>query len=214
MARLPLTHAHRMNPNPIEQLFWHQLPIVRATSFFFYDTEGSHQLIHLLKYHDRPQVGRDLAEYMATELRKDGFFDGIDLILPVPLHWRRRLRRGYNQSDYIAQGISCVTGIPIERHAVQRVVNNPTQTHKNISERRSNVEQVFRLVKPERVAGCHVLLVDDVLTTGATAQACGQELCSRGNVRVSVLTLAYAGSDFLTEPLPETPVGGLISVGL
>ncbi len=197
LSGLPKTRAHLMEENPIEQLFWTFMPVGRATSHFFYESAEAHRVIHQLKYFNNPRVGEVLARVMATGLQEDGFFEGMDMIVPVPLHWRRMRTRGYNQCDYIAKGISSVTGLPVAKDVVRRVVNNKTQTRLGTGERRDNVEDIFRLDDADAVRGKHVLLVDDVITTGSTAVSCGATLARAGGVTVSVVSLAYAGRTFL-----------------
>ncbi len=196
---LPKTRAHLMEENPIEQLFWTFIPIGRATSYFFYESAEAHRAIHQLKYLNNPRVGEVLARVMATGLQEEGFFEGMDMIVPVPLHWRRKRTRGYNQCDYIAKGISGVTGLPVAKDVVGRVVNNRTQTRLGVAGRRENVEDIFRLKDASAVRGKHVLLVDDVITTGSTAISCGSALAQAGDVTVSVVSLAYAGRTFLVQ---------------
>ena len=197
LSGLPKTHAHLMTENPIEKLFWTFIPIGRATSYFFYESSEAHRVLHQLKYLNRPHVGEVLARVMATDLQEEGFFEGMDMIVPVPLHWRRKRSRGYNQCDYIAKGISSVTGLPVAKNVIRRVVNNKTQTRLEIGERRENVEDIFKLVDADVVRGKHVLLVDDVITTGSTVISCGAALAQAGEVTVSVVSLAYAGRTFL-----------------
>ena len=122
-----------------------------------------------------------------------GFFDGVDVIVPVPLHPHRQRERGYNQSECIARGVSVVTAIPVDAAAVLRTKHTETQTRKSAYERWTNVEGVFLLSHPERFAGKQLLLVDDVLTTGATTTACADVFRDVEGVRISILTLAVAG---------------------
>lgn len=208
IARLPRVQYRPERHGAIERLFWHHLPVVRATSYFYYHTSEVRHAIHEQKYYQRPQLAEALAALAAQELTEQcHFFDGIDAIVPVPLHWYRQLRRGYNQSDYIARGISSVTGIPVWTDVLRREASTKTQTQFGHFLRKLNVEGAFRLVHPERTAGRHLLLVDDVLTTGSTLIACGKALtqCSP-DTSVSVFTLAYAGelSDY-SEPLEQLP---------
>lgn len=197
LRNLPRTNAHLREENPIEQLFWGRIPIERATSLYFYEGEQARGAIHQIKYYNRPAVGMYFGEMMAREFGIDGFFDGIDVIIPLPLYWKRKLRRGYNQCDYIAQGIHNITHIPIDKKIVKRTVDNPSQTSLNHMERGENVKNVFRLVHPERIHGKHVLLLDDVITTGSTIISCAEELTKAGDVHISIISVAYAGSRFL-----------------
>ena len=199
LSDLPKTNAHLIEENPIEKLFWTFLPIERVTSFFFYNSMKSHQTIYHTKYFSHPKIGEIIAREMSEELKDANFFDGIDIIVTIPLHWRRKMQRGYNQSDFIARGINQATGIPIASNVVKRMVNNESQTHMRTSDRRKNVQGIFQLTHPERVRGKHILLVDDVITTGSTIISCGQELMKAGDVRFSVLSLDYAGEPFYRE---------------
>lgn len=197
LCNLPKTNAYLMKENPIEKLFWTFIPIERATSFFFYESIESHLSIYQTKYFCNPEVGEEMAEIMANEASEADFFKGIDFITPIPLHWKRKMKRGYNQSDYIARGISKATGLPVVNGIVKRIMNNSTQTRKGIDDRKTNVEGIFKLVKPELAHGKHILLVDDVITTGSTIISCGKELAKAGDVKLSVMSLGYAGRRFI-----------------
>ena len=190
---LPRTGYHLKEDNPVEKLFWGKIPLERATSFFFY-RKGSdfRQILHQLKYGGQKDIGAIMGRYMAAELQESGFFEGIDVIVPVPLHKKKQRLRGYNQSEWIARGIATVTGIPIDTESVARHKNTETQTSKSSLERWENVNGIFELHHPEPLAGKHILIVDDVLTTGATTVECASCLTKIEGVRISVLTLAIA----------------------
>lgn len=190
---LPRTDYHLRKDNPVEKLFWGKIPLERATSFYFY-RKGSdfRQILHQLKYGGQKGIGAIMGRYMAAELQQSGFFEGVDVILPVPLHKKKQQIRGYNQSEWIARGITAVTGIPIDTEAVVRRKNTETQTRKSSLERWENVEGIFELHHAEALAGKHILIVDDVLTTGATTVECASCLTGIEGIRISVLTLAVA----------------------
>lgn len=190
---LPRTDYHLQKDNPVEQLFWGKVPLERATSFFFY-RKGSdfRQILHQLKYGGRKEIGAIMGRYMASELLASGFFEGVDVIIPVPLHKRKQRIRGYNQSEWIARGVAAVTGIPINDESVIRRKNTDTQTRKCAFERWENVDGIFELNHSESLVGKHILLIDDVLTTGATTVACISSLMEIEGMRISVLTLAMA----------------------
>lgn len=177
----------------IERLFWGRVPIVRATCALRYDSEEVRHIVHTFKYRHQPYVASDVAEVSADELLATDFFDGIDALVPMPLHYLRRFKRGYNQCDYIAEGIRRVTGIPIVRGALKRIKNNPTQTRLQMNEREQNVAHIFRVVHPEILENKHALLIDDVMTTGSTLLAALQEMQRIPGIRLSVFTIAYAG---------------------
>lgn len=191
--RLPRTDYHLQKENPVEQMFWGKIALVKATSFFFYK-KGSdfRRILHLLKYGGRKDVGEAMGRYMACELLPSGFFEGIDVIVPVPLHRKKQRMRGYNQSECIAQGISAVTQIPLDIKCISRNKNTATQTRKSTVERWDNVDSIFTLCDSHLLVGKHVLIVDDVLTTGATVVSCASAFNGVDGIRVSVLTLAKA----------------------
>lgn len=184
----------------IERIFWGQLPIERATAMCYYHSEETRRMIHAIKYADRPDVAEALAAVWAREALSQGFFDGIEAVIPLPLHRVRQRQRGYNQSEWLARGIHRITGLPVLDGIVVRTVNNPSQTLAGRGNRRDNVEGIFTL-NPAPAAqdaihalhGRHVLLVDDVLTTGATLLSCGRALCGIPALRLSIFALAYAG---------------------
>ena len=193
VMHLPRTDYHvGKEQSKLEKVFWTQFPVERAASFFYYKGEDVRHMLHALKYYDQPEVGFDLACIAAEELAESGFFDGVDCIVPVPIHWRRMLRRNYNQSLYIAKGLRKVTGIPIYNNVVRRRVNNISQTRLKHRERKENTENIFALVGKEKIIGKHILLVDDVITTGSTVASCAKTLALADNVRISVFSLARA----------------------
>lgn len=189
--KLPRTDYHLRTDNPVEQHFWGKLPLERATSFFFY-RKGSdfRKILHQLKYGGQKEIGATMGRYMATELLSSGFFQDIDVLIPVPLHKKKQKLRGYNQSEWIARGISGVTGIPIDTESIARQKNTETQTRKSMIERWENVDGTFYLTHADALSGKHILLIDDVLTTGSTTVACASVLLETEGIRISVLTLA------------------------
>ena len=190
---MPRTNYHKMKDNPVERMFWGKFPLERATSFFFY-RKGSdfRQVLHQLKYGGQKEIGAIMGRYMASELQASDFFHGVDVIIPIPLHKKKQQIRGYNQSEWISRGIMAVTGIPVDTEAIIRRKNTETQTQKSALERWENVDGIFELHRSEHLAGKHILIVDDVLTTGATTVACASRLAEIEGVRISVLTLAMA----------------------
>jgi ComF family protein len=194
MIGLPRTAAYTPG-NEMEKQFYGLLDIRRATSYISY-SKGSpyNNIIHRMKYDDRPETGTQMAAAAAAQLSEEGFFEGIDLIIPLPLSKKKRNARGYNQCDYIAKGISSVTGITIDTQSVIRHIANETQTRKRRDERWKNVEGIFSVRNPEALRGKHILLIDDVLTTGATLASCGNAiLAGADDVQLSIFTLARAG---------------------
>ena len=181
--------------NELAKLFWGQIPIERASALFYYESHSeTANIIYQLKYKNHPEIGEVMGRLMAKELQTRDFFDGIDGIVPVPLARKRQRQRGYNQSLEIARGISEMTGLPIYDKVIRRNIFEGSQTTKGRWERNENVEKVFELIDSEAVRGKHLLIVDDVVTTGATIIACTKELVKPGNVKVSVVTLGFAKS--------------------
>ncbi len=188
---LPVTNYY-LSPldNPMARLFWGLFPIERASALFFYEPKAStRELIYDLKYRGFPMIGEEMGALIARHYQPAGFFEGVDAIIPVPLTRRRRWQRGYNQSEMLARGIREVTGLPILTDVLKRTSFKGSQTKKNQWERRENVDGVFRLVRPDDIRGKHILLIDDIITTGATIVACADELCKAGDVKISVLSL-------------------------
>lgn len=191
LLELPRTHYEQEPNNLLMQHFMEWPEVVRATAYFYYHKEGKYsELIHHLKYYDHPETGTFLGRLSATELKDSGFFEDINIIVPVPLSKKKFKKRGYNQCDYIAQGISEATGIAIESHCIERIVDNDTQTRKGLHERWKNTEGIFRITNSDAIKGRHILLIDDVATTGATLHACIAAILTVPHVRVSVFALS------------------------
>lgn len=184
----PQSPAH---DNPMESRLAGKFPFLRATGHFFYTPDSAvASLIHDFKYRNFPSLAGRLGEIMADELMYSGFFNGIDYIMPVPLHWTKRLRRGYNQTERIAIGISKVTGIEISED-FKATRSHRTQTHLTPQQRLDNTAGIFRLTHPQHYHRKHILLIDDVCTTGATLTSAAQcILANAPNATLSVLTLA------------------------
>ena len=193
---LPVTHFEQKPlDNPMARLFWGRFPVERAAALFFYESQAPvSRLIYDMKYHNMPEVARNMGILTARRFAASGFFDGIDALVPMPITWRRKWKRGYNQSYEIARGISEVTRLPIFKDVVKRVRFKQSQTRQHAWERLHNVDDAFRLVRPEKIDGLHLLLIDDIVTTGATATACACELAKASGVRISILSLGLTKS--------------------
>ena len=190
-----LPKIEKIHLSELEKVFWGRFDVERVTAYIYYQKESPYnRLLHKMKYGNHPEVGMRLALMAAEQLSKEGFFDGIDAIVPLPLSKKKRRQRGYNQCDYIAEGLSQITGIPVLKDCVVRNKSNETQTHKTRDERWRNVEGIFSLAKPELTEGKHILLIDDILTTGATLTNCARAIKSGCNCRISVFTLAYTSN--------------------
>lgn len=192
LLTLPYIEPGDFYDNPTARLFWGKIPIERVYCFMKYaDDLPSRPLVHALKYYHRAEVGLLLGRMMARFLQPRGFFEGVDCIIPVPLHWWRQFGRGYNQSEKLARGVAEVTGLPVLNHKVVRLRNNPTQTQKTVQERIANTRNLFQAHGPFPVS--HILLVDDILTTGSTLCACADAIHQAApDVRISILSLAQA----------------------
>jgi len=193
---LPRTGFHR-NPyeNEMAKLFWGQIPIERASALMYYESHAeTANIIYDMKYRNHPEIGDVMGRMMARELLPHGFFDGIDGIVPIPLSKKRQRQRGYNQSLEIARGINHVTQLPIFDKLVCRTSFDGSQTTKGRWERNENVEHVFQLNNQSSISNRHLLIVDDVVTTGATVIAFAKELAKSGNIKVSILAIGFAKS--------------------
>ena len=193
---LPRTDfGHDLYENVMVKLFWGQMAIEKATALFYYEPHAeTAQILYEMKYKNHPEIGVVMGRMMAKELMRSGLFEGIDAIVPVPLARKRERQRGYNQSLELARGVSEVTGLPIANKVVRRTKFVGSQTQRGRWERNENVEDVFELVDSDSISWKHLLLIDDVVTTGATIIACAQEMRKASNVKFSVLALGYSKS--------------------
>lgn len=192
-VRLPRTdYASDAYDNEMARHFWARIAVERCAALFFYQPQSpASRMIYDLKYRNHPEYGVTLGRMAATEFAAQGFFEGIDVIVPVPLAKARKRERGYNQSMEIARGVAEATRIGICDDAVERTRRTETQTRMGRLQRVDNVENAFSLARPDAVAGRHVLIVDDIVTTGATVCACGKALMQAGGVSISVLSLGF-----------------------
>ena len=195
LSNMPRTHLYLHKDNEMEKELWGKFPIERASAYLYYSKGGDvKKLLTDLKYRGNADLGCFLGRCMTREMLSSGFFQGVDGIIPVPLHPRKQKIRGYNQSIMLANGISSVTNIPVWNDLLVRTQYTQTQTRKGSYERWLNVKDMFECTSPDRLIGKHVLLVDDVFTTGATLVACADAFRQIPNLRFSVLTLALASS--------------------
>lgn len=193
-AAIPLTRFWEEFDNPMTQRLWGLVPVVHASALFFFVSSGGwRKLIHGFKYHGAWRVAREMGRWYGSYLADSGLYSDVDVVVPVPLHFRKRLKRGYNQSEYLAEGIAAELGVPVDRRSVLRCRNNPSQALSRKSDRWGNVEGVFGVRRPERLAGRHILLVDDVFTTGATVVACAETILQHAaGSRISIAALAVS----------------------
>lgn len=189
---MPVTGFEFHHNNPIEKIFFGRADI-RVAAAHVYFTSGSiiQHSLHLLKYKNRKEIGLYFGQVIGTVLKKSGRFDHCELVIPLPLFKEREKKRGYNQSALIAEGIAMKLHIPVIKNAVKRRKKTETQTQKTRIERWKNLEFSFEITDPHRIEGKHILLVDDVITTGASLEACAHTLLSIPGVQVSISCLAY-----------------------
>lgn len=193
IRELPKTGYAKDPMNPVMLRLAGRLPLKFGLAFLKFRKTGLVQhLLHQLKYNNHPEVGVRLGKLFGRELAESGMNREIDLIVPVPLHSSRKRRRGYNQSAKFAEGLSYSLSIPWNESVSSRVVRTTTQTRKSKVDRWENVKDVFAIERPEEINGQRILLVDDVMTTGATLEACGKQLLQAGCIELSVACLAEA----------------------
>ncbi|MDR0436691.1 MAG: ComF family protein [Bacteroidales bacterium] len=191
LFHLPKTNFHNDPSNAVCRLFWGRAKVEMATAFLFFSKSGKVQhLIHQLKYNKKPEIGIYLGKLFGKDLLKSLNFQGIDVIIPVPLHPKKIKIRGYNQSDKIAFGLSQTMNVSVDTISFVRGIATETQTRKNRFSRWENVKDVFAVADENTLKNKHILLVDDVITTGATIEGCIRKLTAIEGVRVSVVSLA------------------------
>lgn len=190
---LAFTNFENDPDNAVHRLFWGQLPCQNAMAMLYF-RKGSRvqNLIHQLKYHDKTTLGITLGKMLGHRICKAPSYADIDLVIPIPLHPKKQRNRGYNQCDYIAQGISAAMGIPICTKVLQKQKQTATQTKKSRYQRFENIKEVFNVYTPEKLRDKHILLIDDVVTTGSTFQSAGKLLLDCGISKLSIAAVAFA----------------------
>lgn len=195
VSHIPYTCFATMTDNPLELLLEGSIAHVKATALMYYEkNEVSQHIIHAIKYYGNLKLAHHFGRQLAESIIASHRFDDVDIIIPVPLHPLRWLERGYNQSREISYSIAKKMAKPLENHLIARSHYTSTQTRKSHQERAENVVGAFKPHNLKRLCGKHVLLVDDVITTGSTVKACYAALSQAEGVRVSVAALAYAGN--------------------
>ncbi len=193
LTKLPRSNFHRVKDNPMEQRFMGIVPYDRCTGLLLYTPNSElASVLHDMKYRKFRDLGRYMGEVMGRELLNTGFFNGVDMLMPVPMHWWKQARRGYNQAEQLCIGISKVTGIPVDT-SLRAVRGHRTQTALNHDQRLENLKNIFVVRNTERLSGKHILLVDDVCTTGATLTAAAEPLATAVSYpagRLCILSLA------------------------
>lgn len=194
LLQLPEACNAKGEENYVEQRLMGRIPVVAATALLLFRRGNDVQtLLHQIKYRGNEPLAVAMGRQLGLRLAESGRFDAVDLMVPVPLHPRKERRRGYNQSLLLCQGIAQTFPRPIEQDNLIRTRHTASQTRKNRQQRLQNMEDVFAVNHPDRLKGKHLLLIDDVLTTGATTEACAKQLLSVEGVSISVASLAVAG---------------------
>ena len=190
---LPHSGYAAVEDNPVEKIFWGRIEITSAMAEFYF-SKGTivQSLIHQLKYKGNVRVGMLLGNMIGDSLLTSNRFNDIAALIPMPLTKRKEHMRGYNQAEILCNGISEVTNIPIIKEVVIRMKATETQTKKRRGQRWENVEGSFCVINQEKLIGRHLLLVDDVITTGATLEACGKAILQIPGTSLSIATLAWA----------------------
>jgi ComF family protein len=191
--QMPKTGFHHMSGNVVEKQFWGKVPIYSATSLFYFNKGSSVQnFIHRLKYHGEKKAGVFAGRMLGRELRNCDRFNTADLVVPVPLHLHRLRDRGFNQSECFGSGVAESMGIEMNPGFLVRNIATKTQTRKSRLARYENVDRVFSVHLNKNHIPKHVLLVDDVITTGSTLTSCAETILELPHTKVSVATIAYA----------------------
>ncbi|MBT8221018.1 MAG: ComF family protein [Bacteroidia bacterium] len=190
---LPVTSFHMQKDNPFTDKFFGRINLQAGASYLYFTKEGiAQKLVHQLKYKGKTKLGTSLGQRYGHVLKESSLFKNIDLIMPVPLHRKRLRSRGYNQSSLFAKGISETMDIPMDSNNVIRHRATKTQTRKTRLERFQNVDGAFRVLDPKQLEYKNVLLVDDILTTGATLEGCSKELLKIPGLQLSMATIGFA----------------------
>ncbi len=192
LFNLPYTGFHLQPDNAVARQFWGKVDLQGVYALLYFEKGGKVQhLMHQLKYKNMPAIGNRLGTIAGEQLLQTQTFSNIDAIIPVPLHKSRMRERGYNQSTHFAEGLAQQLNAPVVEHQLVRGVKTSTQTRKNRFERFANMQQVFMVTNPEALQEKHVLLVDDIVTTGSTLEACAQELLKIPGLKLSIAAIAY-----------------------
>jgi ComF family protein len=192
LANLPVTGYLDAPGNPVEEIFWGRINLAHAAACCFFTKKSPIQhALHQVKYHFRADAAVQLGQWMGYQLAEIAWFSSVDLVLPMPLHPKRLQERGYNQAELLCRGISQVTGCSHLPNALRRKSATRSQTKQHRHERRENMQGVFGITEPGQLASRHILLIDDVVTTGATLEAMGEQLLAVPGLTLSICCFAY-----------------------
>ena len=193
LYHLPKTGFHLQEDNPVARQFWGKINFASAASFYFFSKGGKVQhLVHQFKYKGYKEIGFYVGTIYGTELVKSPLFINITSVIPVPLHPRKQAKRGYNQAEWFAKGLAHSMGVELDTTSLIRSFASETQTRKSRFNRWENVKEIFSVADIGRQAGKHILLVDDVITTGSTLEAAGHALFQIPGIKISVASIACA----------------------
>lgn len=194
LHELPVINFQDNNENPVEKVFYGRMKVENATALLLFHKKGSVQkLIHQLKYKGHKEIGGFLGSWIGAELVTSGKFNDVDAVIPVPLHKKKRRARGFNQVEDFGSEVAKALKVPYVDNVLLKTSFSTTQTIKARLARWGNIEETFVLANPERIKNLHLLLVDDIITTGATLEACATVLKEAGGIKISIATMAVAG---------------------
>jgi ComF family protein len=191
---LPRTDFHLHPNNPVFKIFWARLPLVSATAYFYFSKESRVQkVLHHIKYYGYKELGHEVGKWFGNDLSKNPeLTESLDYIIPIPLHPKKLKTRGYNQSEVLAAGMAESMNKQLESENLTRNIYTSTQTRKSRYKRWENVKDIFKIHNTKKFENKHILLVDDVITTGSTIEACCLTLMQCKNIKISVASIAYA----------------------
>lgn len=190
---LPFTNFEAIKENPVEKIFHGRVNLEFATSLLFFSKgEKVQNIMHNIKYNEQKELAVHIGRIFGERLQNNPYLKDVTAIVPVPLHPQKQHLRGYNQSELFAEGMNEILNVDLMTNVISRDINTETQTRKTRTERWENVEKAFVVKQPKQLAHQHILLVDDVLTTGATMESCTQTLLQSADCKVSIATVAFA----------------------
>ncbi|WP_196891318.1 ComF family protein [Aureivirga marina] len=192
-TNLPVTNYSNVEENDLKKLFKGKIPLTHATSLYFFSKKGKIQnLIHVLKYKNKQKIGEFFGELLGEEILNSKYFSTIDYVIPIPLHQQKFKIRGYNQNTLFGKTLSKKIDAHYCEKNVKRIKNTESQTKKNTEERFKNTQNIFEIQNPEKYENKHILLIDDIITTGATIESCSKELLKVKNIKISIASIAFA----------------------
>lgn len=190
---LPRYEFNELKNNDLRKKFWGILPLEECLAYLFFRQNNEVQkIIHELKYNGNNEIGFTMGQAFGHFIMSFDRLDDIDFIIPIPLHKKREDQRGFNQAEIIANGVSNIIKVPVLNNVLRRVVNNKSQTNRNRTDRSINTDNIFKVQNLKLLQGKHILLIDDVITTGATIISCGNSLLRVNDLKLSVASLAVA----------------------